>query len=251
MLGNSERQRRASSSSPAAPSTHGWAGAVINDRSSSEHPRHLRAQPRGCRARGSPHRSGCGGDTCPALGAAARGCQRQEELGQPCIPPAPSSSSPAGIARAAGEGTGGTGTGERAPPSPCCCTEPPGPGREGGRTSPSPEHGASSHSGEDTAASLLTPARDDADPVSMESSEEMERGGISITGPCRTNPSCFIREGTSGFHSPPSSETKAAIVAAGGSPEAAPTLWKRRCPLSWGVSREDFPGPGVPEHSRD
>lgn len=167
---------------------------------------------------------------------------------QPRVPPA----LPASLGHgAAGEGTGGTGTGERAQPSPCCCTEPPGPGREGGRTSPSPEHGASSHSGEDTAASLLTPARDDADPVSMESSEEMERGGISITGPCRTNPSCFIREGTSGFHSPPSSETKAAIVAAGGSPEAAPTLWKRRCPLSWGVSREDFPGPGVPEHSRD
>lgn len=113
MLGNSERQRMASSSSPAAPSTHGWAGAVINDRSSSEHPRHLRAQPRGCRARGSPHRSGCGGDTCPALGAAARGCQRQEELGQPCIPPAPSSSSPAGIARALSSRGGHGGNGHR------------------------------------------------------------------------------------------------------------------------------------------
>lgn len=113
MLGNSERQRMASSSSPAAPSTHGWAGAVINDRSSSEHPRHLRAQPRGCRARGSPHRSGCGGDTCPALGAAARGCQRQEELGQPCIPPAPSSSSPAGIARARSSRGGHGGNGHR------------------------------------------------------------------------------------------------------------------------------------------
>lgn len=49
-------------------------------------------------------------------------------------------------------------------------------------------------------------------------------------GPWITNPSCLSGKGTPGFHSPPNSETKGAIVAAGASADSAPAAPQGGCP---------------------